>query len=58
MAEWRKMAVVGTTVVEEWVGYQYQAFPLLMLNLATTEKERSLPHSLKPARTDISHEDT
>jgi hypothetical protein len=62
MAEWRKMAVVGTTVVEEWVGYQYQAFPLLMLghypnalNLATTEKEQSLLHSPKPARTDISH---
>lgn len=65
MSEWRKVAVVadvGTTVVEGWAGYQYQASSCLMLGHdpdslypAITEREQSLPHFLKPARTDISH---
>lgn len=62
MFGWGKEAVVadvGTTVVEGWVGYLYQASQHLMkghysagLNPVLTETGQALLHSLRPARTD------
>jgi hypothetical protein len=53
------VADVGTTVVEEWVGYLCQASQHLMkghcsagLNPGITETGQALLHSLRPTTTD------